>query len=66
MWNFQMRGVVNSIGTGNQERLHGKSGLCSGSRLYNKKYFLISNPHRTDHSPHELRIILAANDNQSL
>lgn len=65
MWTFQMRGVVNSIGIGNQERFHGKSDLCSGSRLHIKKYFLISNPHRIDHSPHELRIILAANDNQS-
>lgn len=65
MRSFQMRGVVTSLGIGSQERLHEKSDLCSGSRLHIRKYSLIFNPHRIDHSPCELRIILAANDNQS-
>lgn len=57
-----MKGVANSMGIGNQEKLRGKGDLCSGSRL--QEVFLISNPHRTDHFPRELRIIQAANDNQ--
>lgn len=62
MQRFQMRRAVDSIGIGNQARLHGKNDLCSGSRLQLKKSFPISNPRRIDHSPHELRIILAASD----
>ena len=61
----QVRRLVSSIGTGNQERPCGKNDLCLGSRLQIKKSFLISSLHRPEHLPPELRTILAANENQS-
>lgn len=66
MWRIWMKGgIPSSVGIGSQKRCNGKSDLCSGSRLQIKKSFLISNPHRINHSPHELRIILLANNNES-
>lgn len=65
MSRIQMREVVNSVRIRNQERLHGLRGLFSGSRFRIKYSLLTSSLHRIDHSFHDLRIILAVNDNQS-